>query len=429
MISIPLADLTIFVSLLVTLWAYVIVSRFEGSYINVLVPSLIVGIPAYYVLPLFYSRLFGNDATVYAYVYVYAAVAIESLAFAYGYTRTQRKPVKLPLLSGYENFTALSLAFLALGLLTFLPVLLEFRADILNPREIYKQTRTGFGSQFFLSTTFLYVAIMLILFSKRSWMAKTAIILAATGLISLHGSKAQILGVLLILALYFVYVAGKKFKLAQALILWSSISLVVLVLFAATMSLEGGAEDAVESVSQYADYTRNATLVIDSHFPVQYGRLTMEANVLGVIPRAIMPNKPKNFGPFYLADHFFPESFDADFGSPAFGVGVQYADFGALAIVYIAAIALFRGWLTRIFVDRLLLTEHPADFFMVVFLAEVPLFPTGVGWPLPEAVVVALLLRYLSCFGASRLYRERSVPSSRIGFGGTSIGPRAQPVS
>jgi hypothetical protein len=178
-------------------------------------------------------------------------------------------------------------------------------------------------------------------------------------------------------------------------------------LFAATMSLGEDAADALEAISKYSDYTRNAMLVIDSHYPLQYGRLTIESNTLGVVPRQLMPGKPKNFGPFALAEEFYPEWFDSDTGSPAFGVGLQYADFGSWAIVYLALVAALRGWLARIFVNRLAFTKHPADFFMLVFLADISVFPTGVGWLLPEALLVTVFLRWVSGIGARKVYRER----------------------
>src|SRR5438105_7949524 len=179
MISVALADIAIVVSLVVTIIAYVIVSRIDRTYINVLVPSLIVGIPAYYFLPFFYSRLFDIEASPYAYLYVYAAIAAESLAFAVGYTRRRNRVAKLRGLSAYGNFGTLSVVFLGLGFLTYLPLLMEFRTDILNLLEIYRQTRTGFGSQFFLSATFLYIAIILILFTKEARWKKASLILFA----------------------------------------------------------------------------------------------------------------------------------------------------------------------------------------------------------------------------------------------------------
>ena len=86
---------------------------------------------------------------------------------------------------------------------------------------------------------------------------------------------------------------------------------------------------------------------------------------------------------------------------------MQYADFGVLSILYLGLMAALKGWLARIFVNRLKLTKHPADFFVVVFLADISVFPVGVGWLLPEALLVAVLLRWASRIGAGKVYRER----------------------
>jgi hypothetical protein len=386
---------------------YFVLSKHERSAINILTPSFVMTIPAFYFLPLVYFRLFGAEGSTYAHFYVYAALAVEVLAFVYAYTRTGNKVVRLPGLSSYSNFGLVSLLCLSVGLLLYLPVLIQFREYILDPRQIYTRTRTGFGIQGFVSSTLAYVAVILILFSKHSKTSKVFTILLATGLLSLHGSKGQVLTVGLILLLYYVYALGRKVSFARSLVVYACTAIVVLLLFAATMSLGENAADALEAISKYSDYTRNAMLVIDSHYPLQYGRLTIESNTLGLVPRQLMPGKPKNFGTFALAEEFYPELFDEETGAPAFGVGTQYADFGSLAIVYVAVCGLLRGWLARVFVNRLKITHHPADFFMVAFLADISLFPIGTGWLLPEALLVAVSLRWVSRIGARKVYRER----------------------
>jgi hypothetical protein len=405
--SISLPVVAISVSFSIAVLAYIILSKREGSFINILTPSFITSIPAFYLLPLVYLKLFGADGTTYAHFYVYATLAVETVAFVYAYTRTGDRLVRLPGVSSYSNFGLVSSLCLGAGVLLYIPVLIEFREFIFDPRQIYTQTRTGFGVQSFVSSTLAYLAIILILFTKRSRIVKSLTILLATGLLSLHGSKAQILSAGLILLLYYVYVLARKVTFVRAAIVYACTGIVILLLFAATMSLGENAADALEAISQYSDYTRNAMLVIDSHYRPQYGRLTIEANTLAVVPRQLMLGKPKNFGPFALAEEFYPEWFDSDTGSPAFGVGLQYADFGALSILYLALMAVLKGWLARIFVNRLKLTKHPADFFMVVFLADIAVFPVGVGWLLPEALLVAVLLRYASSIGAGKVYRER----------------------
>jgi hypothetical protein len=176
------------------------------------------------------------------------------------------------------------------------------------------------------------------------------------------------------------------------------------------MSLGEGPQEVLEAISNYSDYTRNATMVIDEHFPLQYGRLTLEANTLALVPRALMPSKAKDLGGLYLDEEFYPELLDADAGAPSFGMGMQYADFGFLTIVYLALCGLFRGWLARVFVNRLKHSSHPADFFMVAFLADISVFPVGgLGWFLAGAILVALLLRRISTIGANKVYRDRHI--------------------
>jgi oligosaccharide repeat unit polymerase len=406
MISVQFTDLVFASSLLIVVFAYLKLSKAEGSYINVLVPSLITAIPAFYLFPWLYDRLFGITASRYAVLYVYATMALENVAFVYAYTRARAKVVRLPFCFSYRNFGILAHICLGLAVLIYIPLLIEFRDFLLDPREIYKQTRTGFGLQYYISSVLAYLSVILVLFSTKSRPTKAMIIALATCLLLLHGSKGQVLNLVFLLILFYVYGAGRKVSLSKALITSSAIALVVVLLFAGSMVLGESLAEVLESISEYSDYTRNAMLVIDQHFPLQYGRLTIEANTLALVPRVLMPNKPKNFGPMRLDEEFYPEQLDADAGAPAFGVGTQYADFGALAIVYLAFCGILRGWLARVFVNRLKITHHPADFLMVAFLADVGLFPVGTGWFLPEAFLIALFLRFLSGIGAERLYRD-----------------------
>jgi len=408
MISTELATTVIICSFLVSLGAYVWFSKREGTYLNLLVPSLVVSGPACYALPWIYAQLFGVEASRYAFVYVYVTLAAETIAFVFGYALAKERIVCLPFRFAYRNFTRSSLTCLGIGLLIYVPILLEFREYLLDPRQIYAQTRTGYGTQFYISSILAYLAVILILFTKRSWVTKAAVITVATGLLLLHGSKGHVLNVILLLALFYVYGAGKRAGFFRTVIACSAIGLLVLLLFAGTMTLGDSSQEIIESISQYSDYTRNAMLVIDSHMPLQYGRLTMEANTLALVPRVLMPNKPKNFGSMRLDDEFYPDELDADAGAPAFGVGVQYADFGDFAILYVIFFSVLRGWLGRIFVNRLNFTHHPADFFMVVFLADVSLFPVGgLGWFLPGAFLMVIILRFTSAISGKTTYRER----------------------
>ncbi len=98
-------------------------SKREGSSINILTPSFIMAMPAFYLLPLVYLRLFGAEGSTYAHFCVYSALAVEPLAFVYAYTRTGDKVVRLPGVSSYSNFGLVSLLCLSFGVLLYIPVL------------------------------------------------------------------------------------------------------------------------------------------------------------------------------------------------------------------------------------------------------------------------------------------------------------------
>lgn len=421
MISTLFADVVLAASLLASLLAYVLVSRRDGSYLNVLTPTYVVSVPAYYILPLFFTHVFGTEASTYAYSYVYVTFAVQNLVFAYAYLRGTKKLIRLPIRYSYGSFDLFSFLFLAMGGMLYAPVLLQFPQYLLDPRQIYAHTRTGFGVNFYLSSTLAYLAVILIQFSRRPRWIKWFVILGATAILALHGSKGQLLSLVLLLILFEVYVEKRRLKFLPSLAAGAGLALFLLLLFAATMTLGDSVSDALETISGYSDYTRSAMLVIDSHFPVQYGRLTVESQIIGRIPRVVMPSKPKDYGGLYLDEQFYPESMDQDAGVPDFGIGVQYADFGALAMVYLAGFAFIRGWFARIFVSRLSFSRHPADFVLVAFFAEISLFPVGgVGWLLPESVAVAAFLCYASRFGVRRVYRERFVPRTHLSLSSPS---------
>jgi hypothetical protein len=323
MISSWLSDTVLMVSLIVSLYAYVVVSKRDGSYLNVMTPAFITGIPAYYLLPMFFAHVFGTEASTYAYTYVYTTLAVQNVAFAYAYTRPTRKVLRLPFHFSYANFDRLSFAFLGLAIVMFAPILLQFPEYILDPRQLYTHTRTGFGINFYVSSTLAYLAVILIQFSGRALWVKGFVIVLAAAVLSLHGSKGQLLSLVLLVAFFEAYVRKRKLNLLSALFAGVGVSFFLFLTFAATMTLGDTPADAVEAISRYSDYTRNAVLVIDTHFPLQYGRLTLEGQTIGRIPRFLMPNKPKDYGGIYLDEQFYPGSVDLDQGSPDFGIGVQ----------------------------------------------------------------------------------------------------------
>ena len=318
-------------SLSIIILLYIYISKKDNSFVNVLTPIFIT-LLARYILELVYYQSFGMSGSLFAYFYNYAVNTIDFACFSLAYVLFPKKVIKIRIFEHTDHVNHNSLIpylFLILSCLLFLPIIIKFYDIILSPREIYLSTRKGYGYSFYLSSTLLYLSLILFQFKKPSFKGERLIAdLIIIILLLLHGSKGQILLFLFIIILYNIYIMGRNVNL-KTFIKWSfCICAVVLSLFYITFP-EYQREDLLLSMALFSNYDRNAMMVIDSDIEPQYGRLTMENELYCRIPRPLYPGKPKDFGTFYLAKKFYPAWFDLEQGSPAFGYGTQYADFNA----------------------------------------------------------------------------------------------------
>jgi hypothetical protein len=234
------------------------------------------------------------------------------------------------------------------------------------------------------------LAVITSLFLAKKPYFKTLVFVLSFLVLYSHGSKGQLLSEIFIPLLYQVYVGKKNFNVAMSLPLLSVIIIFVIGLFFATMKISDSFSSFVDILTGYSNYTENAVIIIDSHLPLQLGRLTLQNNILSIVPRILYHAKPKDFGSIYLAKKFFPSWYYQNSGAPSFGIGLQYADFGVLALPYLILFSSIHGFITRIFVTTLGERRHPAYFVVLVFLCGVSLIPTGVGWYFPEIIILSI---------------------------------------
>jgi hypothetical protein len=380
----------ILASLLVVVTTYLLLSRREGNYINILFPFILINVPAYFLFELVFLVVLEAEGSVYAYFYCYATYAAGVVAVAVAYTAMPGRWVpifvKLPRL----RIPGVPWLILLMGGALYAPVLIEYSHLIFQPREIYMATRTGFGIQFFLSTFLAYFALILMLFAKSVPRTVMAVFVSLVLLlIYLHGSKGQLLVVLMISLYFVVFIRGWRFRLGALMGLGSAAGLVMGVLFYITLPASMK-EDLLVGIVSYSDYTRHAAVVIDDpHLEPQLGRLTAESSLYTVIPRALFPDKPRDFGSFWLAKRYYPEWFEANTGAPAFGIGVQYADFGGFTIAWDIFTHLLLGGALKILVTRLRQKPDPGSFILLLALLDVALIPAGSAVPLIIYYVLA----------------------------------------
>lgn len=385
-------ELMILVSLFIVVILYLLIVRYEHSYINVLSPSLLIAIPANYILELINIGNNGYSGSFFAYAYVYATYALSYAALVIAFILYPGNRVKMPF-NDYYNVKLSPYIFLVIAFLLYLPMIIEFREYLFSPREIYIQTRTGYGLAYFTSDVALNIGFILFLFKKKTGIIQKVIFFLICFILAyLHGSKGHVIELVLILIMYNVYIDNNKIGFLQMIKYVFCFCTVMVMLFFSTLS-DASFDNIILKISSYSDYTRNAMLVIDdTNLSPQYGKLTFEENIFSRIPRVLYPNKPKNFGTFWLAENYYPEWYDLDTGSPAFGIGVQYADFNVSAVFYIVICSMIVGILLKIFVVRLRSNKTPSDFIMLLFLTGVGLINIGTGYLLPEHFLLAFFI-------------------------------------
>jgi hypothetical protein len=385
-------------SAVLVLVAYALVYRADQSFVNVLTPLYLTFIPGYYVLELIHIYYFGYSASVAAYAYAYSAYAAHFLVFAIAYKFFPEVRLGLPF-NVRPRIKWLPYIVLAGSVLVYLPILIEFSDLILSPREIYMKTRSGYGHMYFVSTALTYIAFVLILFKRQSFRGEKLLFFALAAILCLmHGSKGQVVVLLMIAIMYWAVAGDKQISVLRGLTLATAFAVGLGSMFYLFQWRHSDSADGVFMLmSSYADYNRNAMMLIDDPtLEPQYGRLTVEQNVYTRVPRVLYPAKPKDWGTFWLAKKYYPVWFEKETGAPSFGIlGVPYADFGSFAILYMMAWSAITGVLLKFFVSRLRTYQSPADFVVVLFLCGVSVIPGGVGYMLPEHLIIAVGLALL----------------------------------
>ncbi|TCD01963.1 hypothetical protein EZ449_19390 [Pedobacter frigidisoli] len=387
--------LIIGISFVIHIGFYFYAVKKEKNYINVFFPFMLSVIPVNFIFEPLWLYYYGTAGTTYAYFYVYFCSNVTISTMVWAYIKFPKGIIiDLPFSRVLPKARLLSYFLIIVASLVYLPVLLEFKEFIFEPREIYTRTRTGYGLYFFVSSFLAMIGFVLLLFSKNLTRSNIIIVTIFEAVfLFLHGSKGQVLILLLILAIFFTYVKDWKVNVKKMVVMLVSAGGLVVTLFILTTSYEY--DNIFKVMLGYSDYNRNAMIVVDRDDSNYHGQITYESNFYSRIPRALMPDKPKDYGVFKLAKKYFPEWYYADTGSPAFGYGIQYADFGIFALFYLAFWGCLTGALLKIFINRLQKFKTPGDFIVVLFLCGIVLIPLGDGYLLPEHLLTALIINML----------------------------------
>lgn len=376
-------------SLIGVVGAYLIVVRKDRCLINWATPTFILGIGTRYIFQSAFLYLIEPGGSEYAYTFCYATYALSALAGALTYSFL--KPINLRFATKRRpSIARLPWILLLAAWLVYLPILIEFRQYLDDPRQIYILTRTGYGLWFFGSTMLATIAFVIYLFKPGRGAASTLLFLAlCTALAYWHGSKGQILTYILIWMLYPIYVERRRISVYRTAGLAALVAALILGSFSLFTKVTDNRELFLEVIN-YADYVRNAMLVIDdTQADRYYGRLTIESELFTRIPRQLMPSKPKAFGAFRLAKAYSPAMYRKDEGAGAYDIGMLYADFGPGSLIVICLGSGFTGCAAASLVRLLRQQQSPTAFLLLLFFSSIPLVPIPGPWYLPETLLVA----------------------------------------
>ncbi|MBS1204988.1 MAG: polymerase [Proteobacteria bacterium] len=400
----------ILLCVLIVIALYFFTVKMEGKVVNAMVPYIIISMPTLYIFECFYIYLTGGTEYTVEYMFFYACYIIYIFSFMAGYLLTQNNNISEEKFRQKHRYGMASLFFTILAFVFYLPVLIEFKEYLLQPRRIYELTRTGYGIYFYPSLMFSLIASICAFFIyKRHKFFAFLTLSSNILLILLHGNKGPIFSIFIAFIIYLSYIENRKIKLMFLFKSVAVISLIVTVFFAYTYA--GG--NPLENMAYYSDYTRNAVLIAHSDFDFMYGQLMLESEIYSRIPRALWHSKPDDFGALYLAKVFFPDAFYRNQGAPAFGYGEYFADFGYLTPLWLLISGVFKGILAKYFSNKTQQTKSAHYFILFLFCIGVSVIPVSMGWLFPEHVVIAVMVFMVSTMKISKhvdfvLIRKRS---------------------
>ena len=378
---------------------YLYASLRERTYVNALTPFFAFYFATSFVFePFFFGSATDYDYDVPAFAFVYCCDFAYFLGLAFAYMAVirggQAPNSAHPLVSPPSDLWWLAWLFIGGSALIFLPVALQFQEYVFSdPRALYAQTRSGFGQYLFVSALLLNLAVICFLFSSRKG---SLLFIPCVILLSLvKGAKTSALIVVEIYAMWAIYARGWRVGLGKFLASMTLFAMIIAGLFAFT-SRGVDPTNLFGAIASYSDYNRNAALTVSEPVGPYYGTLAMENFLYSRVPRAVFPDKPKDFGTFYIAEHYFPEAFALDAGAPAFGAGVYIADFGVLTPLVMLFLGLFSGYLLGLCIQWLRRGGGIAAFITMLYLANVSLIPIPMGYLGIEHWMLGLLVARLA---------------------------------
>lgn len=177
-----------------------------------MVPYLIITVPTLYVFEGIFVYLSEVQNYTVEYLFFYTCYITYIASFVISYLYTQRKPIYNK--SNTKNkprYVFTSLLFTFLAFIIYLPVLMEFREYIFQPK---KNIRINQNRVWYILLSFINVFscrfYLRVLYIQKSKLFCISIVLFNCILIFLHGNKGPIFSIFIAFILYLSYIENKN---------------------------------------------------------------------------------------------------------------------------------------------------------------------------------------------------------------------------
>lgn len=374
-----------------TIVLYALYSRRVGSAVNAI--SIFTGLklviefvlePLGYLLDLFDYRF---SAMLMVYSLSFCAYA----AFIAGLMLIEHRPPPVRRIT-LPNYLFVAWILLIAAWAVYVPILIEFREFLTDPRQIYEQTRVGYGFSTYGSALLTFCAyIVYLMSSKKGGIAFYAALLL---LITLKGAKGHFFVLIGIFVIAKVHLEGFRYSVTRSAVYSMLAAVATLYLFAFTY--RGEISNIFVTIAGYSDYNRNAALVVEDGTLGGYGgQITAESLWIPKVPRAFWPEKPLVFEEFRLAAQYYPEWFALQTGSPSFGFGIYLADFGWFSFPIVALVYLVSGYILGVALGGMSRAPNVFNFLLSCYLAGNNLLLLGNGMYLIEHAIIGGMLLFI----------------------------------
>ncbi len=329
---------------------YLLISYKKKSFLNIcLIPYLYHGIIMVflYIINLYYNKDYfcfemGDFYLILYFILEFLLIAIVSFYM---------KPIKMINVKITKINKRIVYILLIIIIVYFTKNISLIKLAISNPRMFYANTRIGGGVIYFVIIPIIellyYIYIAKINYSNKFSIFKSII---ATGIIFvilyIFGQKSVLLNISIIW-LFTIYYKIPDKNYANKLII--KLGLIVVVAFLCVFMLYSSQQNieynnVLLGISTYSDYLSNFKKLVKNLDDFSYGKLFLQDEFLGYIPRFVWQNKPTLYGSLGLGLHV-PELVEwtlALTGAPSFGpLGQVYADFGIFGLFFKLIIQFF----------------------------------------------------------------------------------------